>query len=331
MADRHQQIRKVTALEALFARVFRIAAGKEYLINVHWSARSSSHSRPLHPSLIQIVFGIACVLALGLGCLAFAVGDWAVTEVRAHLASSRHQAYLTGLDGVRASLSSLETALDSAYGQERKMRALYGINNLDAAHAAFGVGGRAHPTAEDANLSFGMYESLFQLELKTHQLRGRMELSLKSLRQIADFVAYRHDMWDHTPSIVPARGEWVSGFGYRIHPITGQYAMHEGLDIANGLWTPIYSTADGIVSACESGGNYGNLVVMDHGNGFHTKFGHLSRILVEKGQLVKRYALIGYMGSTGRATGTHVHYEVVRDGNPQDPGRFILPSGLLVD
>ena len=76
---------------------------------------------------------------------------------------------------------------------------------------------------------------------------------------------------------------------------------------------------------------FGNLVVMDHGNGYTTKFGHLTKIMVEKGQLVKRYGLIGYMGDTGRATGIHLHYEVHRDGTPQNPEKYILPSGILVD
>ena len=160
---------------------------------------------------------------------------------------------------------------------------------------------------------------------------GKMDFTLKNLRQISEFVTYRSNLWDHTPSVAPARGEWTSPFGYRVNPVTGQYVLHAGLDIAGNRWTPIYSPADGIVNTAEPSEDYGNMIILDHGNGFHTKFAHLQRILVEKGQLVKRYTLLGYMGSTGRATGVHVHYEVVRDGSLQNPERFILPPGLMVD
>ena len=324
-------IRKISALETLFARIFRIVAGKEYLINVHWSARRTSISRPLHPSLIKLVFGVSGFLLLGLGCFSFEIGIWAISEARYRLALTNHHRYVTNLQGVQFSFGSVETTLDTVFHQEQKMRALYGINYLGSAYSSFGVGGRRHPSADDSVLSGGLYETLFQAMLKDHQLRGRMDFTLKNLRQISEFVKYRSNLWDHTPSVSPARGEWTSPFGYRINPVTGQFVLHSGLDIAGNRWTPIYAPADGIVISSEPSENYGNLVVLDHGNGFHTKFGHLQRLMVEKGQLVKRYALVGYMGNTGRATGVHVHYEVVRDGAPQNPEKFILPSGLLID
>jgi len=323
--------RKISALENVFARIFRIVAGKEYLINIHWNARRTSYSHPLRPSIIKLVLGTAFVLGLGLSCFIFEVGGWALTEVRFRLAESYHHKYVGRLEGVQSSLSSLETTLDTVFRQEQKMRALYGINYMGAAYSSFGVGGRSHPTAEDANLSNGLYETLFQAMLKSHQLRGRMDFTLKNLRQISEFVTYRSNIWEHTPSVAPAQGDWTSPFGYRVHPISGKFILHSGLDIAGNRWTPIYAPADGIVISSEASYNYGNLIVLDHGNGFRTKYGHLERILVEKGQLVKRYALLGYMGSSGDATGVHVHYEVIRDGSLQNPEKFILPSGVLVD
>lgn len=322
---------RISALEALFAGIFRIVAGKEYLINIHWSAKRNSYSRPLHPSLMKFVLGTAGVLALGLACLAFEIGKWGVIEARYRLALSSHHRYMENLKGVQTVFGSLDTELDSVFRQEQQMRALYGIGYLGAAYSSFGVGGRAPHAAGDSALSNGLYTTLFQAMLKSHQLRNKMEFTLKNLQQISEFVAYRSHLWDHTPSVPPARGEWSSPFGYRVNPVTGQYILHSGLDIADSRWTSIYAPADGIVFSSEFSSNYGNMVVLDHGNGFLTRYGHLERILVEKGQLVKRYALIGYMGSTGRATGVHVHYEVFRDGTPQNPEKFILPPGLLVD
>ncbi len=323
--------RKASALEALFARIFRIVAGKEYILNVQWSHSRQSYSRPLHPSLIRLVLGGAFALALGLGCLGFVIGRWAFTEVEYHVVVARHHMYLASLQKTKASMAVFENILDTAFEQEQKMRALYGINTLSQAQSTFGIGGHRHPTAEDSNLSTGLYESLFDAGQKSRQLHGKLEFALRNFRQISEFVAYRQNLWDHTPSVEPARGELTSPFGFRVHPITHEYIFHEGVDIANNPWTPIYATADGIVSATESGGNYGNMVVIDHGNGYQTRYAHMNRIMVEKGQLIKRFALVGYMGSTGLSTGSHVHYEVRRDGVPINPEKFILPSGEIVD
>jgi len=323
--------RKISALESLFARIFRIVAGKEYLISIHWSAHRRSYSRPLRPSLIKLVLGTAAFLVLGLACLSFEIGKWAVDEARYHLALTYHHRYIGDLEGVQTTFGSVETSLDTVFNQERKMQALYGINYPGSGYSSFGVGGRSYPDADDSALPSGLYETLFQTMLKSHQLRGKMEFTLKNLQQISEFVNYRTNLWDHTPSVAPAQGEWTSPFGFRVNPVTGQYILHSGLDIASSRWTPIYASADGVVLSSEPSDDYGNLIVLDHGNGFHTKYAHLERSLVEKGQLVKRYALIGYMGSTGRATGVHVHYEVVRDGTPQNPEGYILPSGIIVD
>lgn len=322
---------KISAFESLFARIFRLAVGKEYLVNLHWNARKNSHSRPLHPSLIKVVLGTAFILFLGLGCLAFELGSWGFTEARYKVAEASHQKYTHRLETVQNTLGSLETTLDGVFQQEQKMRALYGINSMSLAYSAFGIGGRSHPTAADADLSTGLYETLFQAMMKSHQLRGRMNFTLKNLHQISEFVTYRNNVWEHTPSVSPARGERSSPFGYRVNPVTNQFVLHSGLDIAGSRWTPIYAPADGIVISSEVSDNYGNQVVLDHGNGFHTRLAHMERSIVEKGQLVKRYALLGYMGSSGRATGVHVHYEVLRDGTPQNPDKFILPAGMLVD
>ena len=204
------------------------------------------------------------------------------------------------------------------------------MNAKSKALHEFGIGGR-RPEA-DPNLPQGVVsDQVLNSSLKNRQLKSKLEFTTNSFKQIQEFVRYRHNLWEHTPFVLPAKGQVTSGFGYRLHPITGRHAMHEGLDIAGSRWTPINAPADGMVVTSQSNGAFGNLVVIDHGNGYLTKYGHLTKIMVEKGQLVKRYGLIGYMGSTGRATGIHLHYEVHRDGTPQNPEKYILPSGILVD
>ena len=107
--------------------------------------------------------------------------------------------------------------------------------------------------------------------------------------------------------------------------------MHAGIDLAGAYGTPIYATADGIVGRSEwNSGGYGNLVEINHGQGIQTRYGHLSRLSVRAGQRVRRGELIGLMGSTGRSTGSHLHYEVRIDGRAVNPVPFMQPSETLI-
>jgi murein DD-endopeptidase MepM/ murein hydrolase activator NlpD len=122
---------------------------------------------------------------------------------------------------------------------------------------------------------------------------------------------------------------FTSSFGVRGNPFGHGGEMHPGLDMAAPIGTPIYATADGIVSRAERAGGYGNLVQLDHGAGLQTRYGHMSQILVHSGQRVHRGDLIGLMGSTGRSTGSHLHYEVRIDGRAVNPMPFLQTSDYL--
>jgi murein DD-endopeptidase MepM/ murein hydrolase activator NlpD len=132
------------------------------------------------------------------------------------------------------------------------------------------------------------------------------------------------------PSLKPvANASFTSGFGVRSDPFQGRAAMHGGIDLAGPLGTPIYATADGVVGRSTWAGGYGNLVEIDHGKGIQTRYGHLSKSLVAAGQRVKRGELIARMGSTGRSTGSHLHYEVRIDGKAVNPIPFMQSSDYL--
>lgn len=321
---------KVTFGETLFARIFRLVAGKDYLVSVQWDALSPSHFIPLNRSLKNLFLISLGIVSLGLVALTVEVGLWIHREVSLQYHFKQNASLKQELKGVLAEQRSVEATLVSLSRVEEKIRALYGMNAHSKALQAFGVGGR-RPVG-DPNIPQGVVsDQILHSSLKNRQLRSKLDFTHNSFKQIHEFVRYRHNLWEHTPFVLPAKGQVTSGFGYRWHPITGEHALHEGLDISNSRWTPIYAPANGFVTTSSPNGNYGNLVAIDHGNGFTTKYGHLTKIMVEKGQLLKRGDLIGYMGSTGRATGTHLHYEVHRDGNPQNPEKYILPSGILVD
>lgn len=133
------------------------------------------------------------------------------------------------------------------------------------------------------------------------------------------------------PSLKPVENlTLTSSFGVRSDPFKGTRAMHAGLDIPGPTGTPIYATADGIVARSGRFGAYGNLVEINHGKGIQTRYGHLSRILVGSNVKVKRGQLIGHMGSTGRSTGPHLHYEVRVDGRAINPMPFLQTTDYLL-
>jgi murein DD-endopeptidase MepM/ murein hydrolase activator NlpD len=134
------------------------------------------------------------------------------------------------------------------------------------------------------------------------------------------------------PSEKPVRSAaFTSGYGVRSDPFQGRTAMHAGIDLAGPVGTPIYATADGVVTtAGYHNGGYGNLIKIDHGRGIETRYGHLSSIGVQAGRQVKRGDLIGRMGSTGRSTGSHLHYEVRVDGRAVNPVPFMKSTDYLL-
>ena len=129
------------------------------------------------------------------------------------------------------------------------------------------------------------------------------------------------------PSSRPVDGPVGSGFGFRPDPITGRAALHTGLDFPNDVGTPIHAAAGGVVLTSEWHPQYGQMLEIDHGNGLVTRYGHTSKILVKVGDLVKRGQLVANVGSTGRSTGPHLHFEVLVDGVQQDPAKFLGGNG----
>lgn len=127
-----------------------------------------------------------------------------------------------------------------------------------------------------------------------------------------------------TPALWPTRGYITDAFGMRNHPITGARSFHSGLDIATQLGNKIFATADGYVLLTENSGVMGNLICIDHSFGLSTRYGHLASFAVKEGDRVKRGQVIGYVGSTGRSTAPHLHYEVLYMSKNQNPMNYII-------
>jgi murein DD-endopeptidase MepM/ murein hydrolase activator NlpD len=152
---------------------------------------------------------------------------------------------------------------------------------------------------------------------------GRLELGLRSVRSD---VERRQALAAATPSIWPTIGWLSAGFGQRADPFTGAPGFHQGLDISTDKGRPVVVTADGVVESAEWNGNYGNLLVVNHGFGVMTRYGHLQSFAVRAGTAVKRGDLLGYVGATGRATGAHLHYEILANGQLIDPMNLLAAA-----
>jgi murein DD-endopeptidase MepM/ murein hydrolase activator NlpD len=147
--------------------------------------------------------------------------------------------------------------------------------------------------------------------------------NLSDMRQLADAA-------QGLPFRRPTSARTTSGYGVRFDPFNGRPALHQGQDFAAPLNSPIYATAPGIVSFVGIRSGYGNVVEIDHGRGFKTRFAHLNSMAVQAGQRVALGQRIGAMGTTGRSTGVHLHYEVWMNGRPQNPARFMRAGDQLV-
>ncbi len=145
----------------------------------------------------------------------------------------------------------------------------------------------------------------------------------KNLEVLCERLDVRRTYLESLPSLWPVHGLLASGFGVRVSPFTDTKVFHHGLDIDAPKGSPIRAAGGGKVVRCGFESRYGNLVVIDHGNGYRTVYAHLSERQVELGDTVRRGDLIGKVGDTGRTTGPHLHYEVQVNGLPVNPVRFL--------
>ena len=249
-------------------------------------------------------------------------------RMEARQLAAKNQAMAEELAGIRREVASLEGAVEGLSEQNAQARALAGLGSIDAEVLQAGVGGpgtitpRSHPLwGLDSLYSKDAFATSFDLKA----LERRVQLLGTSLTEAADSLNRHRDWLESFPSILPARGFISSRFSSaRMHPIHHQPLPHEGMDISAPAGSPIVATAKGKVTSTGSRSGYGLTVLVEHGFGYETLYGHASQILVRTGQEVERGEVIALVGSTGITTAPHVHYEVRQNGRPIDPHRFVI-------
>jgi len=242
-------------------------------------------------------------------------------KAHAMVASQRKQ-----LQEFASKIGSLKTQLSDLMKFEHKIRIIANLkDDSSEPDGLFGVGG---PAPEDLNpklsvkahhkrLISEMHKQVNELEAAASTQQNRFKSLIQKLEKKRTILAA-------TPSIYPVKGWITSKFGYRISPFTDRREFHCGLDIAARKGSPIVATADGIVTFAGRKGLLGNCVVINHGFGLVTRYGHACKLLVKRGQRVKRGDEIAEVGSTGRSTGPHVHYEVFVNHVPVNPMKYVL-------
>lgn len=208
---------------------------------------------------------------------------------------------------------------------EKKIRVIAGIGERADQKGLFGIGGSipedlsAHVdlTKKDIGLIREMNSQVDQLKQAANNQKVDFETVLGVLKNHVNLLA-------HTPSIRPTRGYVTSRFGWRKSPFTGLREFHKGLDIATRFKTPIVATAAGKITFIGRKGGLGKILVIDHGYGMMTRYGHIYKALKKRGEKVKRGDVIALIGKTGRVTGSHVHYEVLLNGIQINPVKHIL-------
>jgi murein DD-endopeptidase MepM/ murein hydrolase activator NlpD len=222
-------------------------------------------------------------------------------------------------------INTLKSKLIALGDFEKKIRIIANIESSDEQDNLFGVGGSA-PEDLDAQIPLrethnslirGMHEQTRQLEQAAVQQQEGFETLYSYLEDHRNLLA-------STPAIRPTQGWTTSGFGYRTSPFTGLREFHKGLDIATRKGTSIIATANGIVTYVGTKGFLGKTVDVDHGHGMVTRYSHLYKALKKTGDVVNRGEAIAQVGSTGRTTGPHLHYEVLLNGIPVNPEKYIL-------
>jgi murein DD-endopeptidase MepM/ murein hydrolase activator NlpD len=164
---------------------------------------------------------------------------------------------------------------------------------------------------------------------KLDKLSKQMYVQSKSFDEIVDMAKNKSQLMACIPAVFPLKDKDInrisSGFGWRTHPITKENHVHAGIDLSAPEGSPIYATGDGIIERADNlAQGYGNHVVINHGYGYQTLYGHMTKWAVRQGQKIKRGDLVGYVGSTGLSTSPHLHYEVIKDGNKIDPIHFFF-------
>lgn len=276
-----------------------------------------------------LLFGAAPVLAL-LACAACTCflpgwgGKGPTSELKVELALLTRS-----LDLTERKLADLEEVIQNKIALDEKVRVVSDLEIIHKEVRSLGVGGTDWHSEQPEMVRPELGNRLALIGERIETLKRQSRFEQESFEEIVTSLKDRQKLLAHTPSILPARGFLTSYYGWRRHPLVKRKEFHRGLDIANLVGTPIVAPADGRVSFAGWKKGFGKFLEIDHGYGYITRYGHLKSILVRVGDRVFRGQTIGQLGTSGKTTGPHVHYEILVNGKHTNPKRYVRHAGLF--
>lgn len=289
---------------------------KYYTFLIFPGAHGKLRRIQLPPYVIQLILGFALAGVVTLAALANSYAHML-------LKVSDYNTVRTEREALKTHCHSLESVVTRTHDELMSLQSL--AAEVALAYSFAGEGRRRFPTdvlmvADRGHASLGAdYDASLDA---FNMMKVRPLLASYALNASSPF---REKVYEDsaTPSIWPVRGIITAGFGQRIDPFSGEGVFHTGVDIAAPAGTPIRAAADGILFHAGPDANYGNEALIDHGYGLTTKYGHLRSLSVVVGEEVRRGQIIGTVGTTGRTTGPHLHYEVLVGGTPVNPVKYL--------
>lgn len=271
--------------------------------------------------VLVAVFGFAAWIGLG------GAAGWNADRLE-----RKNRILAQELDRLRDRVETFEGTIAQLSERDAQLRTLAGMAGIDSEIQQVGIGGPGLVTPETSPLwavdSVAGAEA-FAAAYDLASLERRASLLMASMSEAADSLEAHRQLLEATPSILPTTGWLSSRFqNARVHPIHNEARPHEGVDIAADHGTPILAAAKGRVVRSGWAPGLGQMVEIDHGFGYVTRYGHASKLLVRVGQRVERGQMIAQVGRTGIATGPHLHYEVRLNGQAQNPMNFVLPGDV---
>lgn len=280
-------------------------------------------------SFVLLAFSVFCMVFVG-ASLFFSYDYFAEQFDRSKLASleSENDKLSGRLTDMQSTIDELHVSYAQLVENEKAIRAIFDLPEIDDQERMLGIGG---PVLFDMSDMSQAEQRAYHTEMEVDELVRLSSFETKQFKSIYERLKNKKSELDHIPSIMPCEGYLTRGYGIMPHPISGFKSLHAGLDIANRTGTPVYATAAGTVSFTGNKGRMGKTVVVDHGNGIKTMFGHLHKYTVRHGQKVERGDKIGEMGNTGYSTGTHLHYAVTHNGKSVNPFKYVLHDEMVTD
>jgi murein DD-endopeptidase MepM/ murein hydrolase activator NlpD len=307
-------------------------ASRRWTVMLVPDGSGSSRAWSLSATLVKLAAAAAIVAGASMLAATYGVISRTIDLARSHRLELANQTLSSEVSILGRRINLLTDTLAVIARRDQEVRLVAGLDPLSTDVERAGIGGPtgAWPERERLLTEGGVAgRQALGVHLDLDALIRRANVLATSFEEAQDSLTAHVQQMEATPSIMPTVGFLTSRFSsIRYHPILHENRPHEGIDITAAYGTPIVAPAAGRVVKVGWENGYGLMVELDHGYGLETKYAHMSRTAVHVGQLVKRGDRLGYVGSTGLSTGPHLHYEVIVNGRPVDPLRYVLPDAL---